>query len=453
MAGENVGSYQINQGTLTAGTNYTLTFNPANFSITAAAVTVTADARTKVYGATDPALTYQITSGTLLNGDSLTGALARAPGETVGIYAISQGTLAAGTNYSLTFNSANLTITAAHSTNVLSSSQNPSVQGSNVTFTATLSPVAPAVTIPTGSVQFLTNGVPLGGPVALVAGVANISTALLPPGSNAITAIYAGDANFSGSTNTLVQVVTPISQRPQTLGLKNNGDGTVTVTFAGVPGGQYVVQATASLAPASWVNISTNVAGPDGFWTITDSITNRPQRFYRSAKYPSTTSLAPDRPRTLALKDNLDGTVTASFAGTPGTHYVVQAADGLVSPIAWVNISTNVAAQDGTWKYTEPKAGHLQRFYRAAYIPNSLQGGGTVQPPQDAGIRNNGNGTLTISFTGTPNAQYLIQAASTLNLPLIWTTIFTVTAGSDGNYSYTDSISNFVLRYYRSVIP
>ena len=453
LAGEGVGNYAINQGTLSAGTNYTLTFNPATLSITPAALTVTADAKSKIYGAADPALSYQIISGVLLNGDSLAGALARAPGETVGNYPINQGTLAASTNYTLTFNSANLTITAAQSTNALTSSQNPSVQGSNVTFTATLGPVAPAVTIPTGSVQFLTNGAPLGGPVALVAGVANINTALLPSGSNTITAIYAGDTNFAGSTNTLAQVVTAVSQRPQTLGLKNNGDGTVTVTFAGVPGAQYVVQATANLAPASWVNISTNVAGPDGFWTITDSITNRPQRFYRSAKLQSTTSLAPDRPSTLGLKDNLDGTVTAAFAGTPGAQYVVQATDSLVPPITWVDISTNIAAPDGHWKYTESTAGHPNRFYRAAYIPSALQNGGTVQPPQDAGIRNNGNGTLTISFTGTPNAQYLVQAASTLNLPLNWTTIATITAGSDGRYSYTDSIGNFMLRYYRSVIP
>ena len=50
--------------------NYSLTFVGANFTITAKPVTVTADPKSKVYGAADPALTYQVTSGSLGSGDS-----------------------------------------------------------------------------------------------------------------------------------------------------------------------------------------------------------------------------------------------------------------------------------------------------------------------------------------------------------------------------------------------
>ena len=42
-AGENVGVKAINQGTLTAGPNYTITFVPANFTIVARSITVTAE--------------------------------------------------------------------------------------------------------------------------------------------------------------------------------------------------------------------------------------------------------------------------------------------------------------------------------------------------------------------------------------------------------------------------
>ena len=111
VAGEAVGTYAIQQGTLTAGTNYDLTFVPANLTITQRPITVTADAKSKVYGDADPALTYQITSGNLAFGDTFSGALARAAGESVGTYAINQGTLAAGPNYALTYAGANLTIT------------------------------------------------------------------------------------------------------------------------------------------------------------------------------------------------------------------------------------------------------------------------------------------------------------------------------------------------------
>ena len=92
--------------------NYTLSSDTAtaNGTITPAALTVTADAKSKAYGDADPALTYQVSG--LLNGDTLTGALERDAGENVGSYAITQGSLDAGDNYTLTFTGANLTITA-----------------------------------------------------------------------------------------------------------------------------------------------------------------------------------------------------------------------------------------------------------------------------------------------------------------------------------------------------
>ena len=91
VPGENVGSYAIGQGSL-ANSNYTITFVPADFAITAAPVTVTADAgQSKVYGTSDPTLTYHAVG--LVGTDTLLGVLARDPGENVGSYAISQGTL------------------------------------------------------------------------------------------------------------------------------------------------------------------------------------------------------------------------------------------------------------------------------------------------------------------------------------------------------------------------
>ena len=75
-------------------------------------ITVTADAQSKVFGDSDPALTYQITSGSLVSGDSFAGALTRATGELVGTYDIQQGTLALSSNYGLIYVGASLTITA-----------------------------------------------------------------------------------------------------------------------------------------------------------------------------------------------------------------------------------------------------------------------------------------------------------------------------------------------------
>lgn len=111
--GENVGAYAINQNTLTAGSNYAITYETADFTIDKAALTVTADALSKSYGDIDPSLTYQLTSGTLLGDDSFSGELSREAGEDVGTYAITQNTLTAGSNYAIAFEPADLTINAA----------------------------------------------------------------------------------------------------------------------------------------------------------------------------------------------------------------------------------------------------------------------------------------------------------------------------------------------------
>ncbi|PUZ26160.1 hypothetical protein DCC81_18155 [Chitinophaga parva] len=108
-AGENVGNYTINQGTLSLNSNYQLTFTGAGLSITPKAITITADAQAKEYGAADPAFTYTHNPA-LVDSDAFTGTLTRDPGENVGSYAIRQGTLALGSNYTLSFVTANLNV-------------------------------------------------------------------------------------------------------------------------------------------------------------------------------------------------------------------------------------------------------------------------------------------------------------------------------------------------------
>jgi len=115
VAGEDVNEYDITQGTLAASDNYSITFTGAKFTITKRPLTITAEAKSKVEGAQDPELTYTVEG--LVEGDKLTGALARAEGETVGEYVITQGSLAASNNYSVTFTGAKFTITAAENPN------------------------------------------------------------------------------------------------------------------------------------------------------------------------------------------------------------------------------------------------------------------------------------------------------------------------------------------------
>jgi hypothetical protein len=105
-----------------------------------------------------------------------------------------------------------------------------------VTFTATIT--VPA-SVPTGTVQFQDAGVNLGSAVPLtnVGGVfsSQLQTSGLSVGTHAVTAIYSGDSNYSGSTSSiLTQTVksavtsTSISAPAITYG----ADGIVTVTVA-----------------------------------------------------------------------------------------------------------------------------------------------------------------------------------------------------------------------------
>ena len=77
---------------------------------------MTADAaQTKVYGEADPTFTYTV-SPALVSGDSFTGELTREAGEDAGSYAIEIGTLTAGSNYDLSFVSADFVIEKATQT-------------------------------------------------------------------------------------------------------------------------------------------------------------------------------------------------------------------------------------------------------------------------------------------------------------------------------------------------
>jgi len=74
-------------------------------------LTVTASAAGKSYCQTDPALTYTVSGGPLVGSDALSGTLVRAVGESIGTYPIGQGTVSAGSNYSLAYVGANFAIT------------------------------------------------------------------------------------------------------------------------------------------------------------------------------------------------------------------------------------------------------------------------------------------------------------------------------------------------------
>jgi Bacterial Ig-like domain (group 3)/Astacin (Peptidase family M12A) len=124
-----------------------------------------------------------------------------------------------------------------HGTNLatstaVSSSSNPSVSGSSVTFTAA---VTSAESNATGTVTFMDSSTVLGTGTVTQAGVATYSTAALAAGTHSITAVYNGDSNNAGSTSAvLTQTVT--GQAVLTTPAPGSTLGTSNVTFSWTAG-------------------------------------------------------------------------------------------------------------------------------------------------------------------------------------------------------------------------
>ena len=104
-----VGTYSGNI-TLTSTGATTINLPTVASTVAAKPITVTAVAKSKVYGDTDPELSYTLTTGALIGSDDFTGSITRIAGENAGNYNITQGNLALSTNYAVTYVGANFTI-------------------------------------------------------------------------------------------------------------------------------------------------------------------------------------------------------------------------------------------------------------------------------------------------------------------------------------------------------
>lgn len=108
-----------------------------------------------------------------------------------------------------------VTVNRAATTLALQSSANPAVTGQAVTFTATVAAVVPGAGTPTGTVTFKDGNVILGTAAVGAGGTATFTTSFATAGSHVITAVYNGDSNFVGSSQSLTeQVNAPTTPKP-----------------------------------------------------------------------------------------------------------------------------------------------------------------------------------------------------------------------------------------------
>jgi hypothetical protein len=129
---------------------------------------------------------------------------------TSGLHAI-MATYAGDGGFSQNSGTTGLTANKASSATSLSSSPNPSNFNQAVTFTATVSVVAPGAGTPTGTITFSDGATNLGSATLDSTGAASFTASSLAVGTHTITASYAGDGNFNASTSSLSQIVNKLA--------------------------------------------------------------------------------------------------------------------------------------------------------------------------------------------------------------------------------------------------
>ena len=266
--GENVGSYLITPSGLTSG-NYAITFNTGSLSITKAVLSITANAKTKVYGAIDPALTFTATGlqFTDTTATVLTGAIARTAGERVvgSPYAITQGTLTPNGNYTIAFTGNTLTITKA-ALSVTADAKTKTYGAADPAFTVTYF----------GFVNSETPAV-LGGTLAFSrAPGENVGSYLITP-SGLTSANYA--ITFNAGTQTIT------APAPLMLPLTLVGGTNVVISWGAVSNGTYRVQFKPMFNSTNWTDLLGDVTATGSTASKTDSLTTT-NRFYRVQVLP-----------------------------------------------------------------------------------------------------------------------------------------------------------------------
>jgi hypothetical protein len=342
---------------------------------------------------------------------------------------------------------------AATSTTVVSSASS-TTYGQQVDFTATVSVTPPGGNTPTGTVQFVVDGVNFGSPVGLILNngtltATSATTSSLGAGLHTVQAVYQGDSNFITSTATLSggQSVSPA---PLTITADNQSMvygaalPTLTASYQGFVNGDTSANLTAQPI-LSTVPASSHV----GSYTI--SVSGAVDANY-SITYASGTLTISSAPLTIAADGQsmlYGGTLpilTATFTGlvngdTPATFNS--------SPNTAPVLST-VPATSHAGTYSITVSGASDADYSITFAsgvlviaPASL----TITADSQSMIYGGTLPTLTASYTGLVNGDTPATFNSSPNTPPTLSTVpatsnagsyaITVSGAADSDYSIT----------------
>jgi hypothetical protein len=300
-------------------------------------------------------------------------------------------------------------VNPAQTATALAVDVNPSVYGQTMTFTASVSVVAPGSGIPTGAVTFMDGSTPLGIEPLAGSGTATFSTSALAGGSHAITAVYNNTANFKTSTSpTLSQVV---HQASSATNVSVNVDPgvygqplTFTVSVSAVAPGGGVATGTVDFSVvardgSSWTHAST--LGAAGTASFTPPVLS-PGSYSITASYSGDGNFQPSASATSVTTVNQASSATNVYVnvnpGVYGQALIFTVAASAVSPgggLPTGTVTFTAAAKDGTVAYTGTE-------------PVNSDGIATFTPPVLAA----GPYSITASYSGDSNFQPSVSATT-----------------------------------------
>jgi hypothetical protein len=251
------------------------------------------------------------------------------------------------------------------STVVSSSDEGSGVTGGQVTYTATVAPVAPGTGTPTGTVSFSDNAGPIPGCGAQTLGLGSPDTATCtttherPAGTDEITATYSGDANYASSTGTTSESVdeAPAITSASAATFTKGTEGSFSVTASGLP--TPAISEEGALPKGVTFDSSTGALSgtptQEGSFPITFTATNgvgfSDQSFTLTVDAPPAITSAAEA----TFDDHVANTFTVTAAGTPAPTIV-----------KWGTLPEGVTFADGVLSGTPTQTGTFEITFTAA---------------------------------------------------------------------------------------
>ena len=315
----------------------------------------------------------------------------------------------------------NIYLAKGETTTALASSQNPSVFGQWVTFTATVNESEPLT--PTGTVTFKEGAATLGTGTLNGSGQATFTINTLSIGTHDITAEYGGDANFNGSTSSaLAQTV-------------NKASTTTTITSdnpdPSVVGQAVTVNFTVTVNPPG-------SGTPTGDVTVSDGTINCTGPLVGGA---GSCNLSFNSAGGKALNATYGGDAYFNGSASSGVSHTVNKA------AATITLSNLSHTYDGTPKSatatTNPPTLVVDITYNGSgTLPTNIGSYAVVATIRDANYEGTAIGTLVIARANTTTAVVSSKNPSLFSEPVTVTATVSPVASGIGTPTGTVTFKN-----------